>query len=75
VAAQQVRRRRRKGAHPVRVTDFARQASERTGLTDKEARAGDGAVLAVLREALEEEYRHLIGQLPAEYTGLVQAVG
>ena len=76
VAPQQVPRRRRKGAHPVRVTDFVRQVSERTGLTDEEARAGAGAVLAVLREALgEEEYRHLIGQLPAEYTGLVQAAG
>ena len=76
VAAQQVPRRRRKGAHPVRVTDFVRQVSERTGLTDEEARAGAGAVLAMLREALgEEKYRHLIGQLPAEYTGLVQATG
>jgi len=76
VAPQQVPRRRRKGAHPVRVTDFVRQVSERTGLTDEEARAGAGAVLAVLREALgEEKYRHLIGQLPAEYTGLVQAAG
>ena len=50
--------------------------SERTGLTDEEARAGAGAVLAVLREVLgEDEYRHVIGQLPAEYTGLVQAAG
>ena len=70
VAPQQVPRRRRKGAHPVRVTDFVRQVSERTGLTDEEARAGAGAVLAVLREALgEEEYRHLIGQLPRSTPG------
>jgi uncharacterized protein (DUF2267 family) len=70
------RRRNRKGAHPVRVHDFIRQVSERTGLTREEARAGAGAVLAALREALgEEEYRHLIGQLPAAYTGLVEAAG
>jgi uncharacterized protein (DUF2267 family) len=69
-------RRRRKGAHPVGVNDFIRQLSGRTGLTDEDARAGTGAVLASLREALgEEEYRHLIGQLPAAYTGLVEAAG
>lgn len=69
-------RRRRKGAHPVGVNDFIRQLSERTGLTDEDARAGTGAVLASLREALgEEEYRHLIGQLPAAYTGLAEAAG
>jgi uncharacterized protein (DUF2267 family) len=50
--------------------------SERTGLTGEEARTGAGAVLAVLGEALtEEEYRHLTGQLPAEYTSLVQEAG
>jgi uncharacterized protein (DUF2267 family) len=70
----QARRRRKKEAHPVRLRDFVRQVSERTGLTDDEARAGAGAVLAVLREGLsEEEYRHLTGQLPAEYTRLMQA--
>jgi uncharacterized protein (DUF2267 family) len=72
----QARRRRKKEAHPVRLRDFVTQVSERTGLTDEEARAGAGAVLAVLRDALsEEEYRHLTGQLPAEYTRLVQATG
>jgi uncharacterized protein (DUF2267 family) len=72
----QARRRRKKEAHPVRLHDFIRQVSERTGLTDEEARAGAGAVLAVLGEALsEEEYRHLTGQLPAEYKWLVQAAG
>jgi uncharacterized protein (DUF2267 family) len=72
----QAPRRRRKGAHPVGVNDFIRQLSQRTGLTDEDARAGTGAVLATLREALgEEEYRHLIGQLPAGYTGLVEEAG
>ena len=72
----QAPRRRRKGAHPVRVHDFIRQVSQRTGLTNEEARAGAGAVLATLRETLgEEEYRHLIGQLPASYTALVEAAG
>jgi uncharacterized protein (DUF2267 family) len=69
-------RRRRQGAHPAGVDDFVRQVSERTGLTDEDARAGTGAVLAALREALsEDDYRHVIGQLPAAYTALVDAVG
>jgi len=72
----QVPRRRRKGAHPVAVDDFVRQLSERAGLTEDDARAGAGAVLAALREALSEEgYRHLVGQLPAGYTVLEQAIG
>jgi uncharacterized protein (DUF2267 family) len=72
----QVRRRRKKEARPIRLVLFIRQVSQRTGVTDDDARAGTGAVLAVLREALgEEEYRHLTGQLPAEYAGLVQAAG
>jgi len=70
----QAPRRRRKGAHPVGVDDFIKQVSERTGLTHEDARAGSGAVVAALREALgEEEYRHLTGQLPAGYTRLVEA--
>ncbi len=72
----QARRRRKKEAHPVRLHVFIRQMSERTGLTDEDTRAGTGAVLAVLREALsEQQYRHLVGQLPAEYTGLAEAAG
>jgi uncharacterized protein (DUF2267 family) len=71
-----VPRRRKKGAHPVGVDEFIRQVSERTGLTGEDARAGTGAVLATLREALgEEEYRHIIGQLPAGYAALVEATG
>jgi uncharacterized protein (DUF2267 family) len=69
-------RRRRKGAHPVTVNDFVRQVSERTGLTDDDARAGTAAVLATLRERLsEEDYSHVIGQLPAGYAELVAAAG
>jgi uncharacterized protein (DUF2267 family) len=69
-------RRRRKGAHPVGVGDFIRRVSERTGLKEEEARAGIGAVLATLHEALsEEDYSHLIGQLPSGYTELVEAAG
>jgi uncharacterized protein (DUF2267 family) len=72
----QAPRRRRKGAHPAGVDDFIRQVSERTGLNDEDARTGTGAVLAALREALsEEDYGHLIGQLPAGYKALAEAVG
>jgi uncharacterized protein (DUF2267 family) len=71
-----VPRRRRKGAHPAEVDDFISRVSERTGLTGEDARAGTGAVLAVLREALsEEKYRHLVGQLPAGYAALAEAAG
>jgi uncharacterized protein (DUF2267 family) len=75
LAAQvQTPRRRRKGAHPVAVSDFIRQLSERTGLTGKDTQAGASAVLATLRDSLsQEDYRHLIGQLPAGYTALVEA--
>jgi uncharacterized protein (DUF2267 family) len=70
----QARRRRRKEARPVRLHDFLGQVARRTGLTEDDARAGAGAVLAALRETLtQEEYSHLTGQLPAEYTGLVEA--
>jgi uncharacterized protein (DUF2267 family) len=78
VLAEQVQlpRRRRMGAHPVGVDDFVRQLSEHAGLTEEEARTGAGAVLAALRDALsEEDYQHLVGQLPAGYTDLEAAVG
>jgi uncharacterized protein (DUF2267 family) len=72
----QIRRRRRQGAHPVGVDDFVRQLSEHAGLTEDDARAGAGAVLAALREALSaDDYRHLVGQLPAGYTDLEATVG
>jgi len=64
-------RRRRKGAHPVPVLDFIRQIGARTGLPETDARAGTGAVLAELSGSLsEEDYGHLMGQLPAAYTEL-----
>jgi uncharacterized protein (DUF2267 family) len=70
----QAPRRKKKEARPVRVHDFIRQVSKHTGLTSDDARAGTAAVLAALRDSLsEEDYRHVIGQLPAEYTGLVEA--
>ena len=72
----QAPRRRKKGAHPVKLDDFIRRLSERTGLTKDDARAGTRAVLAELREALsEEDYGHLMSQLPAEYSELVEAAG
>jgi uncharacterized protein (DUF2267 family) len=68
------RRRRKKEARPIRLQEFFRQVRERTGLNDNDVRVGSGAVLAELREvAGEEEYRHLVGQLPSEYAGLAEA--
>jgi uncharacterized protein (DUF2267 family) len=71
-----VRRRRRKEAHPVRLVDFIRQLGQRTGMSEDDARAGAAAVLAVLRDELSADgYRHLTGQLPDEYAGLVESAG
>jgi uncharacterized protein (DUF2267 family) len=73
-AELRARRRRKKEARPIRLHDFFRQVRERTGLNDNDVRAGAAAVLAELREkAGEEEYRHLVGQLPSEYAGLAEA--
>jgi uncharacterized protein (DUF2267 family) len=70
----QARRRRKKEARPIRLQEFFRQVRERTGLNDNDVRLGSGAVLAQLREvAGEEEYGHLVGQLPSEYAGLAEA--
>jgi uncharacterized protein (DUF2267 family) len=72
----QVRRRRRTEAHPVRLVEFIRAVSQRTGVSEDDARAGAAAVLAVMRDTLGNDgYRHLTGQLPAEYAGLVQPAG
>jgi uncharacterized protein (DUF2267 family) len=70
------RRRRRTEAHPVALDEFVRQLSARAGQPEREAKAGTAAVLAALRDAMsQEDYGHLIGQLPAAYNGLVAAVG
>jgi uncharacterized protein (DUF2267 family) len=70
------RPRHRTEAHPVSVDDFVRQVSARTGQPDREARAGVGAVLATMRQTLsDEDYGHLMGQLPSAYAELAQAVG
>lgn len=72
----QAPRRRRQGAHPVAADEFIRKMSERTALTSDDARAGTGAVLATLREAFSaDDFRHLVEQLPAAYTGLMEAAG
>ena len=69
-------RRHRPEARPVPLDEFITQVSRHTGLTEAEARAGTAAVLATLREGLSEDrYRHLTGQLPAEYAELAQAAG
>ena len=65
------RRRPKKEARPIRLHEFLKQVSDRTGLNDRDTRAGAGAVLMTVREAAgEEEYGHLLGQLPAEYAGI-----
>jgi uncharacterized protein (DUF2267 family) len=69
-------RRRRTEAHPVSIDDFVRQVGTRTGQPERDARAGTAAVLATLRDRLtSEDYRHLMAQLPAGYSGLAAAIG
>jgi uncharacterized protein (DUF2267 family) len=69
------RKRHRSEAHPVHADDFVRQLSARTGQPEREARAGAGAVLAELRDSMsDEDYGHLMGQLPTAYSGLAAAL-
>ena len=64
-------KRSKKEAHPMAAGDFIRQVSSRTGVKPEDVRAGAGAVLDIMRETLgQEDYRHLLGQLPAEYANL-----
>jgi uncharacterized protein (DUF2267 family) len=73
-AELRARRPRRTEARPIPVHDLIRQLSQRTGVTEEEARTGASAVLAVLRGELGEEgYRHLTAQLPREYAELAEA--
>jgi uncharacterized protein (DUF2267 family) len=73
-AELQARRPRRTEARPIQVRNLIRQLSQRTGVTEGEARAGAAAVLAELRDGLGEEgYRHLTAQLPREYAELAEA--
>jgi uncharacterized protein (DUF2267 family) len=70
---QASQRGRKTEAHPTEVDDFIRQVSARTGLTSEDTRDGASAVLITLRETLDsEDYRHLVGQLPAGYNGLTE---
>jgi uncharacterized protein (DUF2267 family) len=74
--AQWQPRRHRPEARPVRLDEFIAQVSQHAGLTDAEARSGTAAVLAALRDELSgDQYRHLLGQLPAEYAGLARDAG
>ena len=76
LAEQVTVRRRRTEAHPVRLVEFVRQVSKRTGVTEDDARAGAAAVLAVLRDELGRDgYRHLTGQLPTAYAELTGSAG
>ncbi len=69
----QAPKRSKKEAHPIPAGDFIRQVSDRVGVKAEDVRAGAGAVLDTLRETLsEEDFRHLLGQLPAEYANLRQ---
>jgi uncharacterized protein (DUF2267 family) len=61
-------------AHPKPLTEFVRELSGRTGLTEEETRRGVGAVLSVLNEAMEpRSLEHALTQLPQDYRELAAA--
>jgi uncharacterized protein (DUF2267 family) len=52
-------------AHPKQVTEFIRELSRRTGLTEEETRRGVKALLSVLNEAMDpRNLDHALSQLP-----------
>jgi uncharacterized protein (DUF2267 family) len=61
-------------AHPKPLAEFVREISRRTGLKEDETRRGVGAVLSVLREAMDATHLdHALALLPKEYRQLEAA--
>jgi uncharacterized protein (DUF2267 family) len=61
-------------SHPMAVTEFVRQLSQRTGLKEDETRRGVGAVLSVLRQAMDPTHlEHALSLLPKDYRELEAA--
>jgi uncharacterized protein (DUF2267 family) len=61
-------------AHPKQVTEFIRELSRRTGLTEEETRRGVKALLSVLNEAMDPRHLdHALSQLPQDYRQLQAA--
>jgi uncharacterized protein (DUF2267 family) len=61
-------------SHPKPLTDFVREISRRTGLTEEETRRGVSAVLAALREAMDPRHLdHALASLPKDYRQLAAA--
>jgi uncharacterized protein (DUF2267 family) len=57
-----------RSAHPMPVTQFVKEISGRTRLTEEETRRGVGAVLAVLRETVDRTHLdHAMSLLPKDY--------
>jgi uncharacterized protein (DUF2267 family) len=62
---------RKGGAHPVPLSDFVRQLSQRTGLKPEEVTRGVRAILTTLgQEQGSTHLEHALSQLPAEYRQL-----
>jgi uncharacterized protein (DUF2267 family) len=61
-------------ANPKQVTEFIRELSRRTGLTEEETRRGVKALLSVLNEAMDPRHLdHALSQLPHDYRQLQAA--
>lgn len=61
-------------AHPKQVTEFIRELSRRTGLTEEETRRGVKVLLSVLNEAMDPRHLdHALSQLPHDYRQLQAA--
>ena len=56
------------------LDELIKRVSKRTGLNHAETTAGVGAVLATLRESVDETtFNHFMSQLPAEFSRLPEA--
>lgn len=61
-------------AQPVKAREFIRGLARRTGLKEEEVRRGVGAVLTILREAMDPQHLdHALALLPREYRELATA--
>lgn len=66
--------RHNRSAHPIAVSQFIREISQRTGLNEQETRRGVAAVLAVLNEAVDRTHlEHALALLPKDYRELETA--
>jgi uncharacterized protein (DUF2267 family) len=61
-------------AEPFGLDEFVSRVSERADITEEEASEGVRAELSTVRDAVSNgEFRHVMAQLPSEFTQLVRS--